>query len=603
MTVEALGAIGFAISLLAGHRNFRLDNPKFINTLAWNLGINEVWVLIVLGLSLFLITLSYLVSASQNGGSYKVGGDKVTYLPEPRAVVIPTLALLSIITLITLFVGSRFEKIAKERTSNGVGQLRAEGLSPLGFQSALGATNQPAALVRLDGDYTANPFSPMLYLREQALSSFNGREMVLAPKTFDQDVPGITPGEIFVGEEPLNLDIRVPVKQSIYLLADHKIAFGLDIPISIKPFKNPNPSKFKGTYSVYSVAPTYKLDDLSLASVGDPSWTPETNQHYLVPHEDQRYSQLALKIAEGVDNPIDKAMALVHYFNKNAIYTLTPNHPMDQNADPVAQFLFGDLRGYCVHFAHAMTYLLRSLGIPARVATGYLSDLSQAKDGHLLLRMSDRHAWSEIYIQGKGWVPFDIQPEQVESHGESPVDMKLLEDLMSALEPSEEELDKAENLNETGLREEQGWIERFLPDKTTAIIIGFIILVLPALFKFYIKNIWRFKKNPKDRLMAFYRSTTFTLYDLGYRRNEGETRSEFSQRVRSESSSSILHSTEQVNEVRFDTKSPNSLEVSNTIQSENLALKKFSSSVSLWKRALGILSPASMIALLSRKPW
>jgi hypothetical protein len=78
--------------------------------------------------------------------------------------------------------------------------------------------------------------------------------------------------------------------------------------------------------------------------------------------------------------------------------------------DPLADFLFVTKRGYCEYFASAMAVLLRTQGIPARVATGFQSGYYNDVSGSWVLRASDAHAWVEAWIPGRGWVTFDPTP-------------------------------------------------------------------------------------------------------------------------------------------------------------------------------------------------
>ncbi len=64
----------------------------------------------------------------------------------------------------------------------------------------------------------------------------------------------------------------------------------------------------------------------------------------------------------------------------------------------------------CVQFATAMVVLLRTQGIPARVVAGYGAGEYNALSGYYTVRMSDAHAWVEVYFPGYGWVPFDPTP-------------------------------------------------------------------------------------------------------------------------------------------------------------------------------------------------
>jgi transglutaminase-like putative cysteine protease len=97
-------------------------------------------------------------------------------------------------------------------------------------------------------------------------------------------------------------------------------------------------------------------------------------------------------------------------------YTLTP--PLYAGRNGVDAFFFGDRRGYCEHYAGAITVLLRAAGIPARVVTGYLGGEVNPVNGYLALRQRDAHAWAEYWDADTGWTRVDptaaIAPERVE---------------------------------------------------------------------------------------------------------------------------------------------------------------------------------------------
>ena len=89
--------------------------------------------------------------------------------------------------------------------------------------------------------------------------------------------------------------------------------------------------------------------------------------------DDPRYRALADIIVRDVDprffhDDLARAYAIKRYLEKSGFYTLRSKH--SSSKDPTASFLFGSLRGYCVHFAHAAVYLIRTQGIAARVALG-----------------------------------------------------------------------------------------------------------------------------------------------------------------------------------------------------------------------------------------
>jgi transglutaminase-like putative cysteine protease len=85
-------------------------------------------------------------------------------------------------------------------------------------------------------------------------------------------------------------------------------------------------------------------------------------------------------------------------------YTLEP--PL-LGRDPVDEFLFDTRAGFCEHFASAFVVLMRAAGVPARVVTGYQGGDVNPVDSHVTVRQSDAHAWTEVYLQGRGWMRVD----------------------------------------------------------------------------------------------------------------------------------------------------------------------------------------------------
>jgi hypothetical protein len=75
--------------------------------------------------------------------------------------------------------------------------------------------------------------------------------------------------------------------------------------------------------------------------------------------------------------------------------------------DSIDDFLFDTKTGFCEHYASAFTFLMRAAGIPARVVVGYQGGYWNAFAHYLLIRQSDAHAWSEVWLAGRGWVRVD----------------------------------------------------------------------------------------------------------------------------------------------------------------------------------------------------
>ena len=532
---EALGLGALIIQLLSSHRHYRFDLAKFANSLAWYLGLNDLAALVLLGGCTSAAVAGYLYAL------HRLRQDALTDSSTPArptgraegrqwfAAAAAASFLFVLLCLSGLATYRLNEQAAADRLRNGVGTEKESGLSPLSFSSALGSSKQPAALVRLEGDYPRNPYSPMIYFREAALSQFNGQELVIAERRYDRDVSGTTPLENFTQKQRPNESSRTEVVQSVYLLTEHQLAFAIDYPSSIKRLAIPaQSSRFNSAYRATSLAPAFQMENLEFSPVGDPAWSPAEREHYLQTHPDPRYAALAGEIGGNLMAPIQRVQAVVDYLSANATYTLTPNHPAGPQDDPVAPFLFGDLRGYCVHFAHAEVYLLRALGIPARIGTGYLTDLSQARDGHILLRMNDRHAWAEVYVRNIGWVPYDIKPEKIENHAESPVDQNLLEELMGLLQPGEEILPDSIAADEESL---QTAVEFTIPEIKTLLLALLLLASLVYLLKLYLLLGWALPGSSVNRLRRAYRALLVLLSDCGWRRRLGETRLEFARRL------------------------------------------------------------------------
>ena len=75
--------------------------------------------------------------------------------------------------------------------------------------------------------------------------------------------------------------------------------------------------------------------------------------------------------------------------------------------DSVDEFLYDTRSGFCEHFSSAFVFLMRAAGVPARVVTGYHGGDPNPVDGKFTVRQSDAHAWSEVFLRGRGWIRVD----------------------------------------------------------------------------------------------------------------------------------------------------------------------------------------------------
>jgi transglutaminase-like putative cysteine protease len=159
------------------------------------------------------------------------------------------------------------------------------------------------------------------------------------------------------------------------------------------------------TYLVRGSETTATEDELRGASTTLPDWVV---QRYLqLPDTiSTRTAELASEITADAPTAYDKAKAVETYLRQTITYdTSIEAPPGDQ--DVVDYLLFEYPRGYCEQYATAMAVMLRSVGIPARIVSGYApGDFDEERGGYLYLQ-SNAHAWVEVFFPGYGWVPFE----------------------------------------------------------------------------------------------------------------------------------------------------------------------------------------------------
>src|SRR5438093_2802203 len=173
-------------------------------------------------------------------------------------------------------------------------------------------------------------------------------------------------------------------------------------------FHTPGPLRPGQTYSVVSYLPDLSPERLR-ADEGDVSLSDSERAYLDSQALSARGRRLAADITNETTNPFDSVMALTSYLQANYRYTLDlPRVPTGH--DPVDWFLFDNKTGYCEQFATAETLMLRSLGIPARLATGYATGDYDPILNQAVVREHDAHAWVEVWFSGHGWVPVDPTP-------------------------------------------------------------------------------------------------------------------------------------------------------------------------------------------------
>ena len=141
---------------------------------------------------------------------------------------------------------------------------------------------------------------------------------------------------------------------------------------------------------------------------GDPGLSNAEFRAYLhLPPIDPRISQLARDWSAGASSAPEQARLIEQRLQS---FGYTTEQLPQSVPDPLAYFLFERRKGHCEYFASAMAVMLRSLGLPSRVAVGYHGGRFNPITHLQVLRGSDAHAWVEMFVPGRGWLTFDPTP-------------------------------------------------------------------------------------------------------------------------------------------------------------------------------------------------
>ena len=266
--------------------------------------------------------------------------------------------------------------------------------------------------------------------------------------------------------------------------------------------------------AIYTVVSRRPLSTAgSLRATGDASRTatpPELVQRYTrlaaVP---ERVRRLADDVTRGAATTYDKVLALEAWMADNTEYSLDIP-PLPTGEDAVERFLFVDRTGFCEQIASSLVVMLRSQGIPARLAVGYTPGERNPFTGFYEVRARDAHAWTEVYFPGIGWQAFD-PTAQVPLSGDAPPDAARV-----------------------GLRD---YLSRHLPDLTSplgAVLALAALAAATALWRRPLLGLWQRLRSRRHRTWAELQLAHLEKIgaDLGRERLPGETAVEYATALR-----------------------------------------------------------------------
>jgi transglutaminase-like putative cysteine protease len=148
------------------------------------------------------------------------------------------------------------------------------------------------------------------------------------------------------------------------------------------------------------------IQQLQEAGTDYPEWI--TDRYLQLPEDfPPRITELAGQITQELETPYDKATAITRYLRREIEYVNPLPESPPAGVDPIEWILFDLKQGFCNYYASAEVLMLRSVGVPARMAVGFAEGAFDEEANVYIVRSLNAHAWPEVYFPGIGWTEFE----------------------------------------------------------------------------------------------------------------------------------------------------------------------------------------------------
>ncbi len=309
-------------------------------------------------------------------------------------------------------------------------------------------------------------------------------------------------------------DLRENIAQEYFFVNLPSSSFiSIDYPTRVIPYKIWDSVKFNGAYKVFSDAVYVFADDIygsdfpsgaieeGLSKADLEFYTAIDKTSFALVHDK------AFELTQNIPAYSDKILALQDYFlNGDFRYSLKPGKAPDGNQ--LKYFLNETQKGYCTYFAFSFALMLRSLGIPARVAVGFFVQPESEVLNYYPIRSNMAHAWVEIFFPCIGWISFDPTSQNIAEGEELNFGINAGGEEFNALlaeilEKRDEILiteETEENQNETNSYRVK---EFFIHNRNIIFIFVFTVLFLIFIgYKVYPYLILKFSKNKRRVILT-----------------------------------------------------------------------------------------------------
>lgn len=301
--------------------------------------------------------------------------------------------------------------------------IRTSGFSDTVDLGAIGPIKRdPSIVMRVELPDRAARESGRLYLRGAAYDRYDGVSWS-NQLPHRRSLPESAPMTFTVRQPPRTANAGPAVRQNILLESlDTAVLFAAPFADSVTgrfpsvqadvvgALSLPFPSSSRIEYTVVSRPPVVLPDDYLPQTV---SYSEAFARHFLEsPAVSERIATLARTVAQDKASRFDQAQAIERHLTATYRYSL--DVPLSNRSNPIEEFLFSRKTGYCEHYATAMVLMLRSIGIPARLVTGFLATEWNDYGNYYVVRQQDAHAWVELHLPRSGWIMMDPTPTAAE---------------------------------------------------------------------------------------------------------------------------------------------------------------------------------------------
>ncbi|KGG94281.1 MULTISPECIES: transglutaminaseTgpA domain-containing protein [Comamonas] len=280
----------------------------------------------------------------------------------------------------------------------------------VGEVASLAMDDSVALRIRFDTPEGKEPPANALYFRGPVLSQFDGRRWQADPVLDAMAMP-----QLRVSGEPIHYQMLIEPSKRRWLTLLDAAKTEPQIPpgASVGRLRMSSSLQWLSWRPITDVLRVDAQSHLDF-SHGPLQLTPELKRYLQLPAGSNprtqalgEHLQAELRAQPGAGADTDRLIASALQRLKTGGYTYTLEPGVVDSDHTADDFWFDSKQGFCEHIASAFAVLMRSMGVPARIVTGYQGGDRNSVDNYWTVRNSDAHAWTEVWIAGRGWVRVD----------------------------------------------------------------------------------------------------------------------------------------------------------------------------------------------------